>query len=117
MMDESRKELEKLEKQLLADETWFARELDSAKRMIGENPVNKTANPAAPRASVAWSAPARPAMPGVSAATTRLPGLKKEPALEEYEPPKKGIRGLVILAALETLGIVGVVAYWMLFLL
>ena len=41
-----------------------------------------------------------------------------QPAPVEKEAPKtKGIRGLVILAVLETLGIVGVVAYWLLVLL
>ena len=43
--------------------------------------------------------------------------------LEEYsdqvhdEPREKGVRGLVILACLELLGIAAVIVYWLLFLL
>ena len=104
MFDDPKKELEALQKQLLQDEEWFEKELDSAYRMLGDPVAPK--NPAGAQAGV----PNRRSAPQVSA--------RPAPQPEEEEVPKtKGIRGLVILAVLETLGIVGVVAYWLLVLL
>jgi len=104
MFDDPKKELEALEKQLLADEDWFEKELDSAKRMIGQNP-QKPHRPAA-RTPQAPKAPAKPA-----------PQPRKQPVREAPAPKKKGIKGPLILAAVETLGILGLIAYWVLFLL
>ena len=106
--DNPNQELESLKKQLLQDEEWFEKELDSARRMLGENvPVRKAVAAPAPtavrKAPPAPQAPVRPA--------------PKAPPMEKEYPKTKGIRGLVILAVLETLGIVGVVAYWLLVLL
>ena len=47
MFDDPNKELAELQAQLEAQEEWFRRELDSAKRMIGQEPERKAA-PAAP---------------------------------------------------------------------
>jgi hypothetical protein len=106
-----------LEKQIQADEEWFRRELDTAKMMIGDMPVNKmkTKN---------QSYPADPEIRNyangygqkVTHDTTRLGNLMNYDG-EEFEPRRKGVRGLIILATLEILGILGVVAYWMLVLL
>ena len=103
MTEETKKELEELEKQLLADEEWFKKELDSAKRMIGQMP----AKAAAPQR--------KKAAPGSTPAAKPQP--RKPVAVEEPPMPKKGIKGLVILAILELLGILGLGAYWVLFLL
>jgi hypothetical protein len=112
MFDNPKKELEKLEKQLLEDEEWFQRELDSAKRMIGQVPA-KQQRPSAPRTPQApkaapKSAPAR--------SSGSKPKAQAVPVKEPVEK-KKSNKGLVILACAETLGILGLAAYWVLFLL
>ncbi len=114
--EHSKQEALELEKQIQADEEWFRRELDSAKMMIGDLPMRK--NPKA------QGYPVDPEIRNyangygkkVSYDTGRMGNLMNYDG-EEYEPRKKGIRGLLILAVLETLGILGVVAYWMLVLL
>ena len=105
MFDDPKKELEKLQEQLLKDEEWFEKELDSARRMIGEEVAPR--QPAGAQAGV----PTR--RPATQAAVRSNP----QPAPVQEVPKTKGIRGLVILAVLETLGIVGVVAYWLLVIL
>ena len=112
MFDDPKKELEALEKQLLADEAWFEKELDSAKRMIGQNP-------AAPQRAAAARTPqspkptAKPAPKAAAAKSAAQP--QKKP--EAPAPKKKSVKGLLILAGVETLGILGLIAYWVLFLL
>ena len=101
MFDDPKKELEKLEKQLLADEEWFKKELDSAKRMIGQDP-GKPQRAAAPRAAQTPKA---------------APKAAPIPARESPTPEPKGIKGPLIVLAVEILGILGLGAYWMLFLL
>jgi hypothetical protein len=112
MFDNPKKELEKLEKQLLEDEEWFQRELDTAKRMIGQVPA-KQQRPSAPRTpQVPQAAP--------KSAPVRSSGSKqKAQAVPVKEPveKKKSNKGLVILACAEIVGILGLVAYWVLFLL
>ncbi len=105
MFDDPKKELEKLQQQLLQDEAWFEQELDSALRMIGEDVPAK--HPTAPQAS----------MPATRAAAQAAARANPRPAPVQEVKKEKGIRGLVILAVLETLGIVGVVAYWLLVML
>ena len=101
MFDDPNKELDTLQKQLLADEAWFEKELDSAKRMIDQNPRKPQRTTAVRTAQAPKSAPrqSKPAAP-------------KAPA-----PKKKGVKKLLILAAVEILGILGLAAYWVLFLL
>ena len=112
MFDNPKKELEALEKQLLADEAWFEKELDSAKRMIGQAP-QKSRQAAAPRAPQTAKSPVKTAP-----ATEPAPSKKeKKSKKEQAQPKKKGIRGLLILLAVETLGILGLIVYWVLFLL
>ena len=98
MFDNPKKELAQLEAQLLKEEEWFNTELAQAKALIGEEPVKK------PKA----------AKPQTQSAPAKKAAGKKQPKKEEK--PKSNA-GLVILALLETLGIVGIVAYWILFLL
>ena len=97
MFDNPKKELAAREEQLLKEEEWFNTELEQAKALIGEEPVKKT----------------KTSKPKSDSAPKKGSGKKK---VKEEEKPKSN-RGLVILAVLETLGIVGIVAYWMLFLL
>ena len=98
MFDNPKKELAELEQQLLKEEEWFDTELAQAKALIGEEPVKK------PKATKPAAAPAsKKAAP-------------KKGAAKKTEKPKSN-RGLITLAILETLGIVGIVAYWLLFLL
>ena len=98
MFDNPKKELAELEAQLLKEEEWFVTELEQAKALIGEEPVKK------PKTS----------KPKTEAAPQKKASGKKK---EKQEEKPKSNKGLVILAILETLGIVGIVAYWMLFLL
>ena len=113
MFDDPNKELEKLQAQLLEQEDWFERELDSAKRMIGDMPAAK-------------AAPARiPADSRVSG--TEQPRIREMKLSEDVSQPKakskkkkskeKSNRGLIILALLEALGILGLAGYWVLVLL
>jgi hypothetical protein len=104
MTEDTKMELDKLQRQLAEDEEWFRRELDSAKRMIGQMP----ANTAAPRREK--TAPCK-----TPAAQSRIqnPVMQEEPTM----PKQKGIKGLLILATLEILGILGLGAFWVLVLL
>jgi len=101
MFDNPKKELAELEQQLLKEEEWFNTELAQAKALIGEEPAKK-----APKAK---AAPASQKAAPKKAAAGKAPSKKAE--------KKKSNRGLITLAILETLGIVGIVAYWLLFLL
>ena len=117
MFDNPKKELEALEKKLLEDEAWFEKELDSAKRMIGQNPQKPPRAPQAPKRPAA-AAPA----PKTTAKTAPAPAKAsakqgKQPEKAPAAPKKDSIRGLLILAAVETLGILGLIAYWIAFLL
>ena len=99
MFDDPKKELDTLEKQLLADEDWFQKELDSAKRMIGSDPKTSQRTTAA-RSAQAAKAPA-----------------KRDAAKNAPAPRKKGVKKLLILLLVEILGILALAAYWWLFLL
>ena len=103
MFDDPKKELKKLEDQLLKDEEWLDRELAAARALIGDAPVKKTKKPAAAK---------KPA-----AQTAKKEGESVRGSAEVQKKAKKSNRGLVILAILETLGIVGVVAYWVVMIL
>ena len=121
MNEDSKKELELLEQQLLDNEEWFLRELDSAKRMIGQMPESAAQQPAAPRASAAATAQPMPGIRnyangyGQSAPQPRIPEIQAEE--ETPIPKKKSVKGLLILAGLEIAGILALAAYWVLVLL
>jgi hypothetical protein len=108
VFDDPKKELEALQAQIEAQEDWFEKELDSAKRMIGDVP--RAAQPTSAAAGI-------PARRSPAPAPVRTVQVRQEPAPVQPEPRKKGIRGLVILAVLELLGIAGIAAYWLLYLL
>lgn len=120
VFDDPNKELEALQAQLQEQEDWFQRELDSAKRMIGDMPEpRKPQASATPAASVAGdTVPVRNYANGYG---TQAPQkrLKQEENFDrdEFTPKKKGLGGLLILAALETLGILGIAGYWLVYLL
>jgi hypothetical protein len=118
MFDDPKKELELLQEQLMKDEEWFERELDSAKRMIGVQPEKKpqrAAVTARPSATTAKTTTVRNYANGYGEAAAKL----RQPVMEEEFPlpGKKGIRGPLTIVVLETLGIAGLAAYWLLFLL
>jgi hypothetical protein len=108
MIDDTKKELEQLEKLLSLDEEWFRRELDSAKRMIGQDPGQPT--PASRAAAPAKAMPIRNYGGGYGQTAPRQPEQKEEPV-------PRSIGRLLILASLEALGILGLAAYWVLVLL
>ena len=113
MFDNPQKELEKLQEQLLQEEDWFTRELDSAKAMLAEQPGKKGRRTAAGHAVQDVRKKTEVKKPEqVKAVPVKKSNRKDDPA-----PKEKGVRGLIILAALETLGIVGLVAYWLRYLL
>ncbi len=116
MFDDPQKELEKLQEQLLQDEDWFAKELDSAKAMIGDQPLPKKKKTAAAGAVKAASAPEKKPRPADTAAHKSARKSNAEPE-KAAAPKKKSNRGLIILALLETAGIAALAAYWVLFLL
>ena len=107
MFDNPKKELAELEAQLLKEEEWFEKELAQAKALIGDEPVKKPKTKTASNKT----APAKKSTPAAQKVRE-----SKKPVMEEEKKPKSN-KGLITLAILETLGIVGVVAYWMLFLL
>ena len=112
-MHDPKKELEALQAQLEAQEDWFQKELDSAKRMIGQQPDAPAAVPAAAPAG----APVRNYANNYGEKTIQfdIPG---QTAISEAPVPKqKGIGRLVIVALLELAGIAGIAAYWILVLL
>ena len=114
MFDDPKKELQRLQEQLLQDEEWFEKELESAKAMIGEGPGKSQAiSKQKPRKD----AELRRSDPMIRNYANGY-GQKRPPVRNtEVRKPRKGIGGLVVLATLETMGIVGIVAYWMLVLL
>ena len=104
VFDDPRKELAALQSRMEDQEEWFRQELDSAKRMIGENPGEE--KPAAAYVPVRD--------PGNTYAVKKA---RQASGAEHTAPKKKGIRGLVVLALLEIAGILGIGAYWLLVLL
>ena len=111
-MNDPKKELEALQAQLEAQEDWFQKELDSAKRMIGQQPDAPAAVPAAAPAAASVRNYANNY--GEKTIQFDIPG---QTAVSEAPVPKKGIGRLVIVALLELAGIAGIAAYWILVLL
>ena len=105
VFDDPKKELARIQAQIEEQEDWFEKELDSAKRLIGDAP--RAAKPTSAAAGV-------PARNNPKSTATRKAAPKEVPV---EEPKKKGVKGLVILALVEILGIAGIAAYWLLHLL
>ena len=124
MFDDPKKELKKLEEQLLKEEEWLERELAAARELIGDQPVKKVKKTPTAKKTVEnkEDAPVRG-----SEETRKKAEKVVVPASDDYDMDEKkskkkkksgkSNRGLVILVILETLGIVGLVAYWMLMIL
>ena len=102
LFDDPNKELAALQAQLEAQEEWFQKELDSAKRMIGQQPNTPAAS----------AAPVRSPSNAYADKPVRKAYVPHVPQIEEEEPPKKSVRGLLILASLELLGIFAILGYW-----
>ena len=119
MFDDPQKELEQLQKQLLEEEEWFSRELDSAKALLGDSRKTRRTglSHAASAAGAPRKAPSAPAEPPVRSQANNHDGKKTRAGKPEPAPKQKSVKGLVILAILETLGIVGIAAYWVMMLL
>ena len=121
MFDNPKKELEKLEQQLLDDEEWFQQELESAKRMIGQAPekAKRPTGPHHPQVSGtgAKAAPAAKSAPTSGKEPVRQSGKKKTGKKKSGKKAKKSNKGLITLAIVEALGILGLAAYWLLVLL
>lgn len=127
MFDDPTEALKKLEQQLLADEEklnknadddWFEKELQEARALIGE-----------PRRPGAVKAPAQPKQVpdqvrnyannyGRSVRGSGPVNLSKSAFDGEVvdKPKNTGIKVLTVIAILETLGILGLAAYWLLVL-
>ncbi len=110
MFDDPKKELKKLEDQLLKDDEWLERELTAAHALLGDEP-KKTGSAGKKPTNVRGSADMQYKAAKVVVRNT------EDYDLDEPEAPRKSNRGLVILALLETLGIVALVVYWLWFLL
>ena len=145
MFDDPKKELQRLQQELLAEEEsfeeayfdedeWLDQEIAEAKALSGyqepqPQPVRNYANGYGARPQNPYQRPAQPYetqqrryLSGYSTYQESRPGYRPdvrgyhEEEIEEYEE-EKGIRGLVILACMLTLGIVAVAMYWVLVLL
>ena len=139
MFDNPNEELKRLEKELLAqeEEDWLEKELREAKALINmedekpdvdatqvfKAPAQAQTRPQTQTQTQAGVQPRNYANNYGAAQAAPRNTDKTDVNLEEYsdevyeEPKEKSSRGLVILACLETLGIVAVVLYWLLFLL
>lgn len=115
MFDDPKQELEKLQAQLLEQEDWFERELDSAKRLIGDMPTPKAA-PARTPADNRGNGPEQPRIREMKLSED-APQPKAKSQKKKKQAKEKSNRGLITLAVLETLGILGLVGYWVLVLL
>ena len=109
MFDDPRRELQRLEKELLAEEedAWLDEQLQEAHALLGDAP-----EPEVPRRS------AMPVRNFANGYGRDVPVFEEEE--EEYDVPQpreRGLGALVLLAALETLGILSIIAYWMIMIL
>lgn len=118
MFDDPKKELKRLEKQLLEEEdaSWLDHELSEAKAMLGDDRQQDLDVTRIYRDPV--TLPVRNYANGY--------GQSRDVEYDEYgdgdyteAPPRtasrqKGVGGLILLALLELLGIVGIIGYWLL---
>lgn len=133
MFDDPKEALRRLEQRLLAEEDrkgpeepefeedWLEDELAEAHRLLGDDPDGDDDDDSYP------AAPTRRQGSGVRNYANGYGAARNtDPAdlnMEEYSdrvyraPREKGVGGLVLLACLETLGIVALVAYWLVVLL
>ena len=136
MFDDPKEELKRLEQKLLAEEEkqmpsqgeedWFEKELREAKALIGDSgELNTTRVFKTPVASAAKPQQVPDQVRnyvnnyGKTIRNTDKVDLNMNKFSDEVmeESKDKGVKVLLIFTILETLGIVGLVAYWLLFLL
>ena len=136
MFDDPKKELQRLQQELLAEEEyeeefltedeWFEREIAEAKALSGyqEPEVRNYANGYGAGRQPAYDPSRRSHLSGRSGYPQQeraayRPTVKNysEETLPEEEEREKGLGGLIALAVTLTLGIVAVAAYWVLVLL
>ena len=129
MFDDPQKELKRLEEQLLAEEdsNWLDNELEAMHRLLGDEPKKADMDETRVYRNFAngYGEQIRNYANGYGAGqpADKAPGEEADPELDTYsdeEPAaekEKGIKGFVILACLEALGIVGIIVYWLLVLL
>ena len=123
MFDDPREELKKLEQQLLAgedqqtqepEEDWFEKELQEAKALIGEPRRPAAAQPKQVPQHVRNYANNYGKSVRGSGPVNLSKGTFKDEVLEK--PKNTSIKVLTVIAILETLGILGLAAYWLLVL-
>ena len=123
MFDDPKKELQRLEQQLLQEEEdeWLDRQLEQAHALLGDELEEPEEDMDATRVyrDLSGQLPVRNYANGYGAQP--MYDFEEEyadEAEEEEEPPReKGVGGLVMLAILETLGILAVIAYWLIMIL
>jgi hypothetical protein len=129
MFDDPQKELKRLEEQLLAEEDsdWLDNELEAMHRLLGDEPKKADMDETRVYRNFAngYGEQIRNFANGYGEGqpSGRVDDEQTDSELDTYsdqvpEPEKKkSAAGLVILACLETLGILAIIAYWLLVLL
>lgn len=116
MFDDPKKELERMEKKLLAaeDDDWLEKQLAEARMLIGDDVAAPKKRKHSSEGDIY-----RNYANGYGAGTPKREKVLYADEYEEEEdyPQEKGVRGLILLACLETLGIVAILAYWLVHLL
>ncbi len=114
MFDDPKRELKRLETELLQEEDgdWLDRELAQAHALLGDEPQE----PELDYREFTGTAPVRNYANGYGAQVPEM--YDEEDSLYADEEPaplprQKGIQGLVLLALLELAGIAGIVLYWL----
>lgn len=120
MFDDPKKELKRLEKQLLEEEdgSWLDNELSEVKAMLGDSgqqDLDATRIYRDPGAvPVRNYANGYGQVPAQSGEYDEYGDSAYAADPREVAPREKGVGGLVLLALLELLGIVGIIGYWLL---
>ena len=119
MFDDPKKELQRLEKQLLKEEEeeWLDQQLQEAHAMLGDTPAQEDMDATRVFRPVTQEAPVRNFANGYGGqpqAPVRQVPVQRTP---EPQPKQKGLGGLVVLACLELLGIAAIIGYWVLMIL
>lgn len=109
MNEEMKNDLERIREQLEGNDDWFEKELNEAKRLIGQAPN-------APQNTHHMAAKAVPVY-NTTLGKDQKEIIFREDTPEEPPLPRKGTDKLARLVVLELLGILGVAAYWVLVIL
>ena len=128
MFDDPQKELKRLEEQLLAEEDgdWLDGELEAMHRLLGDDTQAQNMDETRVYRNFGNENQVRNYANGYGTMQTDTGGQPvndEDPELatysDEVEVPEKekGVKGFVILACLETLGILAIIVYWLIVLL